>query len=195
MRLRYEVIKNEGMTHIEEKDLYNSYNINKEQEFIFAEIDLDETRIDKILIISANDKFYQLWHFIEIFNCITSSYFYAYAGTYELPPPGDWFFTLMLFYEIFFLFSIGFKFILEIKTSENAIPIRNHKLIAERYLTGEFPLDIITLVPAAYMIHTEGHLEKHLQMLKIFRIYRGFKIFDIQKIMQIFKHYYRDKLD
>ena len=67
----------------------------------------------------------------------------------------------------------------EIKTSEDARPIRNHAIIARTYLNGEFPLDIITLLPLAYIIDLPGNLEQHLQMIKIVRVIRGFKIFNI----------------
>ena len=67
----------------------------------------------------------------------------------------------------------------EIKTSEDARPIRNHGIIANTYLKGEFPLDIITLIPLAYIIDLPGDLEQHLQMIKIIRVVRGFKIFNI----------------
>ena len=67
----------------------------------------------------------------------------------------------------------------EIKTSEDARPIMNHAIIARTYLNGEFPLDIITLLPLAYIIDLPGNLEQHLQMIKIVRVIRGFKIFNI----------------
>lgn len=47
----------------------------------------------------------------------------------------------------------------EIKTSEDARPIRNHAIIAKAYLNGEFPLDIITLIPLAYLIDLPEDLE------------------------------------
>ena len=72
-------------------------------------------------------------------------------GTFELPPPGSPFFALSIFFEIYFLISIILKFMVEIKTSPDAKPIRNHSEIAKNYLQGEFPVDIITVMPFAYM--------------------------------------------
>ena len=82
----------------------------------------------------------------------------------------------------------------EIKTCDTAIPIRNHAIIAQNYLRGEFPLDIITLLPLAYIINLTGDLEQHLQMIKILRVFRGFKIFNIQKIMVFFKEHFKNKM-
>jgi len=64
-----------------------------------------------------------------------------------------------MFFESYFLISMILKFMVEIKTSDTAIPIRNHAIIAQNYLKGEFPLDIITLLPLAYMINLNGDLE------------------------------------
>ena len=75
-----------------------------------------------------------MFHVMDIFISIISSYFYAYVGTNEIPPPGDPFFRLMIFFEVFFGVSMIIKFFLEIRTSETAVPIRNHKKIAEAYL-------------------------------------------------------------
>ena len=120
---------------------------------------MDETPLEKLLIISVDNKFYQGFQILDIFFQIFSSYYYAYVGTFELPPPGSFFFVLSVFFECYFLISIILKFMVEIKTSEDARPIRNHAIIAKTYLNGEFPLDIITLIPLAYLIDLPGDLE------------------------------------
>ena len=84
---------------------------------------------------------------LEIFCCILSSYFYAYIGAYYIPATDDYFFVVMICNELFFLLLMMLKFMVEIRTSETAVPIRNFKIIAREYLRGEFTLDFITLLP------------------------------------------------
>lgn len=58
VQLRLQQTKCEGMQKVEDDDFKISFNIQEGNQFEFQDLDLDETPLEKLLIISVDNKFY-----------------------------------------------------------------------------------------------------------------------------------------
>ena len=83
-------------------------------------------------------------------SCLTSSYFYAYVGSFA-HPDGDWWTKFEIVYEMIFLVDMGVNFITEFRENGSGHAVRDISRIVIRYLKGYFILDLIPLLPATHM--------------------------------------------
>ena len=69
--------------------------------------------------------------------------------------------------------------------------VRNHKLIALRYLRNEFFMDFITIIPMFMISEDDQATNRHFlwYLPKILRVFKGLKIFNTQQIMKYFSHW------
>ena len=128
-------------------------------------------------IIYRDGQFWTFWSVINTISCLTSSYFYAYIAAFEIPPPGSFLFIVDWTYEVIFFMTLCFNFLVDFQVDGEPKPVRDYKRIAQRYLSGNFIIDFIPIVPL-YMLPLGGY-EKHLYLVKVMRLYAGLKIFDL----------------
>ena len=117
-----------------------------------------------------------MWGVFEVFCCLTSSYIYAYMAAFENPKPGTVLFDLFIIYELIFLASFLFNFLVDFTPKGEDKPVRDIKKIAWNYLTSNFALDFIPLVPLQF-IDLPGGKERLFIIIKLIRIFNGLKVF------------------
>ena len=93
--------------------------------------------------------------------------------------------TVNYVYEGIFLISICLRFLYEYKRDDSEQMERDLAKIANRYLRGNFIYDFIPIIPLA-LLNLGGH-ERLFYLIKIIRLYSGFKIFSVPAIMQKIK--------
>ena len=65
-------------------------------------------------------------------------------------------------------------------------PIRRVRLIAKHYLKNDFIWDFIPLIPLQ-LFKLKNRRERLFFLIKIYRLKKGFKLFDVSKILKAFK--------
>ena len=90
-----------------------------------------------------------------------------------------------VFESLFFIHMI-LQFFKEIKLGYTSKPIRRVHLIAKHYLKNEFIWDLIPLIPLQ-LIKLKNNRVRLFFLIKIYRLKKGFKLFDVQKILKSFK--------
>ena len=128
---------------------------------------------------------------------LLSSYFYAYTAAFVKPTSwGDRNFFIMLGFEFIFLCGMTFNFLKEFTKDGQVTPIRDLKLIAEKYIFhGNFFIDIIQLIPFPLLLSLKAGRESKLYIIKCTRVIDGFRLFDIKKVMAALRKFYRNRLE
>jgi hypothetical protein len=75
-------------------------------------------------------------------------------------------------------------------------PVRDIGKISSRYFKGDFIYDFIPLIPFDSIIVLDNGLHRLFYLIKLMRFQTGFKVIsNIQNIMNIFKKYYKNKIE
>ena len=96
----------------------------------------NEKSFSSMIIVCVDSKFYAIYKGVNLFCCLTSSYFYAYMAAFEEPGPGSFLFTINWTYEAIFIISMIICFLTEFHKDGETTPTRDLKQIANRYLYG-----------------------------------------------------------
>ena len=68
--------------------------------------------------------------------------------------------------------------------------VKDHFLIGLHYFKGLFLVDFIALIPFHLIpLEKESHHQKFFFLVKVVRIYTGFKIFNVKQMMDIIKEW------
>ena len=96
----------------------------------------------------------------------------------------------ILIFESIFLIDLILSFFVDYKEeSAPDKPVRDLGKIAINYLKTDFFLDFITLLPLNfYHLYRRRHVL--FFMVKMLRLYKGFALFDVPKIMEVVKKAY-----
>ena len=70
------------------------------------------------------------------------------------------------------------KFFVEFTVEGDTMPTRNINKIIYRYLTTNFIIDFIPLIPFSFFLDLNGK-EKHFYIIKVMRLVNGFRILDV----------------
>jgi hypothetical protein len=84
-----------------------------------------------------------------------------------------------------FALNILVRFITEFTPEGSPTPTRELSKIAVRYLKTTFPMEFITIIP--FQLLNLGGYERLFYLIKILRVFIGFKIFNVTKIMHNLK--------
>jgi len=123
--------------------------------------------------------------------CAFSSYIYAAMAAYRLNAD-ELFFELMLIFEAVFVVDMLTHFLLSYRkegSSTSTPPERDIMKCSLHYYKNGFLLDLIPLIPFQVI---EMHRGRHnlFYLVKLMRLYKGFKIFNVPKIMELIKNLY-----
>lgn len=94
---------------------------------------------------------------------------------------------LSFFFEIYFVFSIIFNFVLEYEIVGQTQPIRDLQKIVSNYAKGWFLIDLIPCIPLQLV--DLGGKEKDFYLIKNMRMYIGMSFLNIQAIMRFINYY------
>lgn len=108
---------------------------------------LGKKSILDMISIPEDYKPYLYWRSINIFCCLTSSYFYAFMAAFEDPAPGSFLQKINVIFEIVFLISMFLQFLVEYTPPGQLVPVKDISMISMRYLKGEFWKDFIPIIP------------------------------------------------
>mmetsp|Transcript_10851 Transcript_10851/g.18162 ORF Transcript_10851/g.18162 Transcript_10851/m.18162 type:complete len:747 (+) Transcript_10851:337-2577(+) len=168
---------------------------------VYVEKDEDETNestgnfYDK-LVISQNNSLLIVWMSIYLISCLTSSYFYAFMAAFENPKSGTFLWWINFGFEIIFLITMTLKFFIEYIPDGSPGPERDLSKIAMRYLKNDFMFDFVCVIPLQ-SLNLSGY-ERLFYIIKILRLFIGFKLFNValimQKIQLFFKNYTLNKI-
>lgn len=149
-------------------------------------------------MIMRHDSWFMLfWKPMITTACILSCHFYAYTSFFGLKWDKDdmsrvsqlW----LLDYVFFSLFSIDiiFNFMTEFKDTGEMKPCRQFDKIWQRYLRGDFVLDLIAWLPIHYFIDYDRiYFYSWIFLLKLVRFYKAIIQFNVVKIMKIVRRYF-----
>ena len=145
-------------------------------------------------LICENNRLYKLWRGISTICCLLSSYYYGYMAAFEAPSWGERNFTIMLVFEFIFFLSIKFKFLREFTKEGQTVPTRDMKQIAERYIRDDFIYDLIPIIPFPLILELDGGRQSHMYIIKCMRVVNGFRVFDVNVIMQEIRKFQKRRL-
>lgn len=136
------------------------------------------------LIFMENSWISNIWKSIDIISCIISSYIYAYMAAFGESSLSESAYILYILFEAVFVISIIKNFTTEYKSDGMSKPIRDIKKIAIRYLNTGFIIDLLMVIPFAYIFGGEAVRNAKLcYFIKCYRLVRGFKIFNVSDII------------
>lgn len=150
---------------------------------------------DKI-IISETNKWYQSFNILVTVLCLVSGYYYGAIAGFRytnLEIRDEFNITLQIFAEIIFFIHMCLQFILEITIDGSPTPQRDFKSIAFNYLKTNFAIDFITMIPIQFL-DLKRKRQYMFYAIKLLRIKKGFRLFDVSKLMRILKNRYKEKL-
>jgi hypothetical protein len=100
-------------------------------------------------------------------------------------------FSLVVIFELLFALDIIVKFMLTFEDPETHIKVIDLGVISKNYFFDRFIWDFIPLLPLQIfpMYRNRNTL---FYLIKLIRLYKGFKILDIPKLMGIIKKIHRD---
>ena len=126
---------------------------------------------------------------LDTFCCLASSYMYAFLACYghesERSTSEFW---LEGAFELIFFISIVKNFLTDFKVPGETYSEKRITVIANRYLKGTFMVDFLPMLPFGLMIpHHEMPDGKLFYLLKIIRLKRGLKVFDVNAWIRALK--------
>jgi hypothetical protein len=94
----------------------------------------------------------------------------------------------MGFESIFFIYMV-LKFFKEYTPEgggDRQKPIREWSMIITNYVTSDFCFDFVPIIPLQIM-DFKRHRERLFYLIKVIRFVKGFKVFNVQKLMKMIK--------
>lgn len=141
------------------------------------------------MIVRKDGTIYIVQNFCYVLLCLCSSYIYvgfAAFGSPELDSdPGMY--ATEVFMEIFFVVSLLFNFLVELKIDGQVQPVRDLQRIAMNYIRGYFIFDLIPCLPLQLL--DLGGDEKLFYIVKVMRIYIGIEFIDISAMLSYITDY------
>ena len=157
--------------------------------------------LSRLVLTKKSEKYviYQSWKIINSFLSFASCFTYAYMGAFldvMSPESRQTCFVIDLVYTLTFVLDIIIHFFVAYEDPALSEPVKCLRLIAMNYLKGMFCIDFISSVPLYWFVNSflETKNAKLLFLLKIVRLYKGFKILNHQQLMKEVKQYYNKKL-
>ena len=96
--------------------------------------------------------------------------------------------------EVFFLIDLIIQFMLSYQDIGKDHPVKDLNKIARRYLKTEFAWDMVPLLPF-HLIPLSDDKNTLFYLLKVIRLYKGFKILDVSMLISSIKARYKQKLE
>jgi|APSaa5957512535_1039671.scaffolds.fasta_scaffold477630_1 hypothetical protein len=98
----------------------------------------------------------------------------------------------MVGFESYFYLIFIMNFFIEYTPDNATKPIRNHFLIAKKYLRDTFIIDLLCLIPFNLFIDLTDEVnhdkdQRFFLLIKILRLHQGFEIFKVSVIMASIK--------
>ena len=142
-----------------------------------------------MFIIGHRNTLYMIFNILMCVICIISSYFYAsligFRYTFE-DSERQKLLNTMIVYESFFFLHFVLQFFLEYK-NEGYPPERDIAAIAKNYIfNGTFTIDLVCLLPLS-LSQMKRRRELLFLIVKMLRLVKGFKLFDVQVLMHYIK--------
>lgn len=171
-------------------------NVKTEKSVDMADM-FNNFMVSKMVLIHHDGAPYLMFKFLVTFNCLISSYLYVYLAAFRLvdstlqDDPNILLFSLVLVFEMLFTLDIIAKFMLTYENPETRVKVVDLGTISKNYFFNKFLWDFIPLMPLQIfkMYRNRNTL---FYLIKLIRLYQGFKILDIPKLMGIIKKLYRD---
>ena len=117
---------------------------------------------------------------VNIVLCIASSYFYMFLAVFGEPEGDVNLRNLNMFFEIYFSFSICFRFFTDYTEEGDTLPERNLHKISKRYFySWSFVIDLIPLIPFNLFFDHVSRNSKLFYTFKIIRMIKGLKVFNV----------------
>ena len=100
-----------------------------------------------MLVVERKRPLYMVEHTLYIVLCLISPYIYAWFIVFGAPSAQSTMYKLSIFFEVFFFVNIIFSFFVEYREDGKLQPIRDLRLIAQRYIKGNFLIELIPVIP------------------------------------------------
>jgi hypothetical protein len=155
--------------------------------------DQENYKIIDMMIFSESAMAWQMFDVLITVCCALSSYFYLFFASSRNVIDDDEFsnahFILTFVFEGLFFIHLVLNFFKEYTPEgggDRQKPIREFNRIIRNYITTGFAFDFITLIPMQFL-HFKRHRERLFYLIKVLRFYKGFKVFNVAKLMKIIK--------
>lgn len=103
-------------------------------------------------------------------------------GGYSLNDTGE---KMVYAFEFIFVFSMFKKFLTDFKPDGSQTPVTDLRKIANRYFHDGFVLDLLMVLPFAYMFGGASKRNSKLAyFIKVYRLVKGLRIFNVSKMIQ-----------
>ena len=147
-----------------------------------------------MFIMSSTNQFYLYWISLNTLCCLTSSYVYAYMAAFRTANEPGHLESVNYAFETLFAISIVMRFFVDYYEEGKQFPVRDLTLIAKNYLRTDFLYDFIPLIPLQELDLPRGYA-RFFYVIKIFRLFNGFKLLNVEHIMYHIKQFYKSKVD
>lgn len=122
----------------------------------------------------------QVWHFLFVFSCLTSGYFYGWCALFGVEDDDHDYKVAIYIYETIFSIRIIINFLTEYIPEGDVIPVRNLTAISQLYLNTTFWRDFIPTFPITFFLNTRKESTwRVLYLIKIMRLAIGLEIFNV----------------
>lgn len=120
--------------------------------------------------VDPNTSYYMFWMCLVFFANFYTSLMYPYYTVNGMP---DWISSWMILLvstELICLFDIVINFILQEVDEEGRTKFEKASVLIERYFKGQFPYDLLVLLPIGYLMSLIDSKLKFFWVIKAFRI-------------------------
>ena len=124
-------------------------------------------------MIDHSSIFSVAWTSFDILCCLVSSYIYIWLCAFGDDVNSDTGLFLQIFFEVIFSISMVLKFLTDYIPHGETKPERDLFKLSQRYLYGQFILDLIPLLPLTLLFRGHHHKFKLLFLLKLIRLTMG----------------------
>jgi hypothetical protein len=97
-------------------------------------------------------------------------------------------------FESLFAVSIVLRFFVDYYEEGKQFPVRDLTAIAKNYLKTGFVFDFIPLIPLQELPLPRGYA-RFFYIIKVMRLFNGFKLLNVEHIMDYIKKFYKSKVD
>ena len=97
-------------------------------------------------------------------------------------------------FETLFGVSVILRFFVDYYEEGKQFPVRDFSAIAMNYLKTDFIYDFIPLIPLQELPLPRGY-GRFFYVIKVMRLFNGFKLLNVEHIMDYIKKFYKSKVD
>ena len=134
-----------------------------------------------------------IYHLFVTVSKVISSYMYVGMAAFRYSGETSSLNVWSQFFEALFFFDMMINFILSYKELGSNGPAETDlSRIAERYCKGCIHIDFIPLIPLQLIEFKNGR-HNLFYLIKVFRLYHGFEIFNVPRVMNAFKKIYKKR--